>query len=348
MENDKIIKIKLKKITIVENEDVFDLTVEKNHNFFANGLLVHNCAEASLRPFTFCNLVTINGGENMTQEEFNNRCRVASFIATLQASYTDYHYLRDIWKKNTEKDSLIGISVTGIAHKDFSLLDKKESVKIVLEENERVSKLIGINKANRTTLEKPDGTTSLVLGTASGIHSWHSKYYKRRVRVGKDETIYQYLSYNNPELLEDDFFKPKTQAIITLPIEAPDGSIFRGDETAIEFLNRIKTFTKEWIVPGHRKGANMNNVSATVTVKDNEWDSVGEWCWKNKKFYTALSFLPYDGHSYVQAPFEEIDENTYFELKNSLKDFDIENIIEYSDETELQGEVACAGGACLI
>ena len=306
------------------------------------------CVEASLRAFTFCNLVTLNGMSIKDQDAFNKYCKAASFIATLQASYTDFHYLRDIWKKSTEKDALIGVSITGISSFDFTKLDVKLAAKIVTDENERVAKIIGINKASRTTLIKPEGTTSLVLGTSSGIHPWHSKYYLRRIRVGKNEAIYTYLSQNHPELLEDDFFKPNIQSIITVPQMAPEGAVLRKDESAISLLNKVKYFHTNWIKPGHRKGANTNNVSATITIKDNEWDETGEWLWNNKNSYTALSFLPYDDHTYVQAPFEDITKEKYDELISHLRNVDLSKIVEYDDQTLLQTELACAGGACEI
>lgn len=306
------------------------------------------CVEASLRAFTFCNLVTLNAMLIKSQEMLEEFVRKATFIATLQASYTDFHYLRDVWKKATEKDSLIGVSMTGISSIDFTQFDLKSAAKVVLDENERVAKILGINKASRTTLVKPEGTTSLVLGTSSGIHPWHDKYYLRRIRVGKNEAIYGYLLKNHPELLEDDFFKPNIQAIITVPQIAPDNAILRQDESALSLLNKVKYFHNNWIKPGHRKGSNTNNVSATITIKDDEWTETGEWLWDNKKSYTALSFLPYDDHTYVQAPFESITEDRYNELMKSLKEVHLENIQELSDETDLKGEVACGGNNCEI
>jgi len=349
METTKNIKFtRLKKRTLLRNEDVYDITVRDNHNFFANGVLVHNCAEVSLRAFQFCNLVTMNASVVSSQEELNEFAKAAAFIPTLQASYTDFHYLRDVWKKTTEKEALIGVSMTGIASGNLDELNIKEASKIVMDENERVSKLIGINKAARNTVIKPEGTTSLVLGTSSGIHPWHDKYYLRRIRVGKNEAIYSYLLKNYPELLEDDLFKPKIQAIITVPQAAPKNAVLRKNESALSLLNKVKYFHENWIKSGHRKGSNNNNVSATITIKDDEWDSTGEWLWDNKKSYTALSFLPYDDHTYVQAPFESITEEKYNELIKSLHEVHLENIHELSDETDLKGELACSGGACEI
>lgn len=305
------------------------------------------CAEISLRPFQFCNLVTINASDIEDQRDYNNRAAAASFIATLQAGYTDFHYLRDVWKRTTERDALIGVSMTGIASGTVLNLDMEEAANIVKQENERVSKLIGINPAARTTTVKPEGTSSLVLGSSSGIHAWHNDFYIRRIRVGKNEPIYQYLSIFHPELLEDEFFKPNLQAVIQVPQKAPKDAITRH-ESALSLLDRVGTVWSKWVSPGHRKGENKNNVSTTVTIKDGEWDSVGEWMWKNRMTYTALSVLPHDDHTYQQAPFEDISETEYEEMVKHIHEINLDNVIEIQDNTNLQGELACAGGACEI
>lgn len=305
------------------------------------------CAEISLRPFQFCNLVTINAGNVEGQDDLNARARAAAFVATLQASYTDFHYLRDIWKKTTEKEALIGVSMTGIASGAVLKLDMTEAAKIVLEENERVAEIIGINKAARTTTVKPEGTTSLVLGTSSGIHAWHNDFYIRRIRVGKNESIYKYLSRNHPEIVEDDYFKPTQQAVIQLPQRAPEGAITR-DETAIDLLTRVEKVYSDWVTAGHRSGANKNNVSTTVNIKETEWKEVGEWMWNNRENFTALSVLPHDGGTYTQAPFEDISKREYDRLVKHLHDINLSRVVEEEDDTDLQNELACAGGACEI
>jgi len=305
------------------------------------------CAEISLRPFQFCNLTTIHAGDVETQDDLNARAKAASFIGTLQASYTNFHYLRDVWKRTTEKEALIGVSMTGIASGAVLTLDMKLAANIVKEENARVAALIGTNPASRCTTVKPEGTSSLVLGTSSGIHSWHSEYYTRRVRVGKNESIYNYLLINHPELVKDEFFKPNIQAVIEVPQKAPDGAITR-QESALDLLHRVSKVWKEWVKPGHRKGANKNNVSVTVTMKPEEWADVGEWMWANRDNFTALSVLPYADHSYVQAPFEDITEEQYTEMVKSLHAINLDNVVEITDDTTLQGEVACGGGACEI
>jgi ribonucleoside-diphosphate reductase alpha chain len=223
----------------------------------------------------------------------------------------------------------------------------KEAAKVACDENERLAKVLGINKAARVTTVKPSGTTSLVLGTSSGIHAWHDDYYIRRIRLGKNEALYAYLSMYHPEMLEDDFFKPTLQSIVSVPQRAPEGSITRK-ESAMDMLERIKTINKNWIKPGHRKGANMHNVSATVTIKQDEWGTVGEWLYENKEYFTALSFLPEDLGSYKQPPYETITKEEFEAVVSSLHSVDLSKVIEFVDNTSLMDQQACAGGACEI
>lgn len=303
------------------------------------------CCEIALRPYQFCNLCEVNMNDLESQEDLNERSKAAAFIGTLQASYTDFHYLRDVWKKTTEKDALIGVSGTGIASGAYKNLDLEEAANAVVEENKRVAQMIGINPATRTTCVKPAGTSSMVLGTASGIHGWHDKHFLRRMRVGKNESIYGYLVKHLPELVEDDYLKPTQQAVVSIPVEAPEGAIYR-DESPIELLERIKLFNEKWIKPGHIKGDNTHNVSATISLKEDEWKDVGEWMWSNREFYNGLSVLPFDNGSYKQAPFEPITKQKYNSLLKHLTAIDLTKVKEVEDETNLSGEAACAGGSC--
>lgn len=310
-------------------------------------MLGNPCYEASLKPFTFCNLVTMNVSTVESQEDFEARCWAASFISTLQASYTDFHYLRDIWTTNTEKDALLGVSMTGLASKWFlDNVDLTAGAREVLATNEITAKKIGINKAARTTLVKPDGTSSLLLACSSGIHAWYASYYIRRIRVGKNEAIYQYLSIYNPSILEDDKTLQNT-AIISIPVKSPDGAITR-EESPIDLLSRVKRVHNEWIVPGHRKGSNTHNTSVTISIKPEEWDTVGEWMWENRENYNGISVIPFDNGNYVQPPFEEITKEEYEERIKHIDNIDLSMVFESLDNTNLSGEVACGGGACEI
>jgi ribonucleoside-diphosphate reductase alpha chain len=305
------------------------------------------CCEIALRSYQFCNLCEVNVSNVESQEDLNERVRVGAFIGTLQAAYTDFHYLRDIWRKTTEKDALLGVGMTGIGSGAILAYDLKKAADLAKVENARVAEIIGVNKAARVTTVKPSGTSSLVLGTSSGIHAWHNDFYIRRIRVGKNEAIYNYLAINHPELVEDDFFKPTIQAVISVPQKAPAGSILRT-ENVMDMLERTKKFNMQWVKKGHRKGANTNNVSATVSINENEWEQVGQWMWENRDTFNGLSVLPYFGGSYTQAPFEDITEEQFNEMAQHLHNIDLSKIVEFTDDTALMDQAACAGGACEI
>tara|TARA_R100000664_G_C2758320_1_gene147101 strand:- start:1376 stop:3244 length:1869 start_codon:yes stop_codon:yes gene_type:complete len=305
------------------------------------------CCEIALRPYQFCNLTEVNVSDVETQGELNSRVKAASLIGTLQAGYTDFHYLRDVWRRTTEKEALIGVSMTGIASGKILNLDTTEASKVVKMENERVAKLIGIRKAARTTTVKPAGTTSLTLGTSSGIHAWHNDYYIRRLRVGKNEAIYTYLSIYHPDMIEDEYFRPHDTAVISIPQRAPEGAIMRT-ESALQLLRRVAKISNDWVNPGTRSGQNTHNVSATISIKEAEWADVGEWMWENRKVYNGLSVLPYDGGTYKQAPFEDCSKETYEAMLATLEEVDLTKVIEVDDNTDLSGELACSGGACEI
>jgi ribonucleoside-diphosphate reductase alpha chain len=305
------------------------------------------CCEIALRPYQFCNLCEVNVSNIESQEDLNERVKVAAFIGTLQAGYTSFHYLREIWRETTEKDALIGVSMTGIGSGKVLNYDMKKAASLVKRENTRVSKLLDINQAARTTCVKPAGTTSLTLGTSSGIHAWHNDFYIRRIRVGKNEAIYSHLQIHHPELVQDEYFRPHDTAVIEIPQSAPKGSILRT-ESAFQLLERVKKVAQEWVNSGHRKGSNSHNVSATISLREHEWDAAGEWMWENKSHYNGLAVLPYDGGSYIQAPFEDITEERYHEMLNSLKEINLSGVIELDDNTDLSGELACAGGTCEI
>jgi len=317
--------------------------------FFTNDLELgtNPCAEISLNSFQFCNLVEINASDLKDQHDFEERTAAAAFIGTLQASYTDFHYLRPEWKEVTEREALLGIGMTGVASGAVLSLDMPEAAEVAYRVNRSTADEIGINPSARITTIKPSGTSSIVLGCSSGVHTWHSDYYIRRMKVGKTEALYTYLSINHPELLEDSISDSR-EAYVCVPIAAPKGSITRHSESAIQFLERVKLLHEKWIKPGHVYGENTHNVSASVTMKPNEWGIVGEWLWENQNHYNGLSFMPQDLGSYKQTPFEDTDEATYLEMSKGLSKINVANIVEINDNTNLMGEAACAGGACEI
>jgi len=303
------------------------------------------CCEIALRPYQFCNLCEVNVSDVTSQEDLNNRVAVAAFFGTLQAGFTDFHYLRPIWQKTTQKDALLGIGMTGIASGEILKYDLDVAAHIAKLMNSMISNVLGINEAARITCVKPSGTTSCVLGTSSGIHAWHNDYYLRTIRFGKTEDVASYLIVNHPEICEDDVLRPQDTLCVRIPIKAPEGSIFRT-ETAIDTLERVKKFATEWIKPGHISGDNTHNVSATISVKPEEWLPVGEWMWDNKEYYNGLSVLPYFGGSYKQAPFEDITKEEYETRINSLKNIDLTKVVELDDSVDFGQVAACAGGAC--
>ena len=317
--------------------------------FWTNDLDIgtNPCCEVSLRSAQFCNLTEVNVSDVESQDDLNARCRAAAFLGTLQAGYTDFHYLRPIWKENTEKDALLGVGMTGIGSGRVLAFNLIEAAEQVNQENERVAGIIGINKATRTTVVKPSGTSSLTVGSSSGIHAWHNDYYIRRMRVGKNEALYGYIKNNFADLVEDCKFKPHLESVISFPQKAPEGSIIRT-EPAMHLLERVKRFNQEWIHAGYREGANHHNVSVTVSIKEEEWKSVGQWMWDNRKYYTGISVLPYDSGTYIQAPFEDCTKEQFDQMIGMLHDINLDDVREGTDNTSFNDQVACAGGACEV
>jgi len=305
------------------------------------------CCEIALKPMGFCNLTEVNVSDVVDQADLNARVRAGAFLGTLQAGYTDFHYLRQEWKDNAEEESLLGVGMTGIGSGAVLDLDLKEAANEAVQENISVASVIGINPAKRVTTVKPAGTSSMVLGSASGIHAWHNDYYLRRMRIGKDEALYQYLAKTNPALVEDEYFRPETQAVIGIPQKAPEGAILRT-ESYQELLERVKRFNLEWVRTGHMGGDNTHNVSCTISLKDDEWEGCGEWMWENQNDYNGISVLPFDGGTYIQAPFEDISLEQYQNLESSLESIDLSQVTEMKDNTDQSGEAACAGGVCEI
>jgi ribonucleoside-diphosphate reductase alpha chain len=305
------------------------------------------CCEISLNSNQFCNLTEMNVSDVETQEELNDMAKAASLIGTLQAAYTDFHYLRPEWEENTKREALIGVGQTGIGSGKVLKLDLAQSAQVVKDENERVAKLLNINPAARTTAVKPSGSSSLIVGSSSGVHAWHNDFYIRRMRVGKNEALYSYMAKNFPSLIEDCKFKPHLDAVMSFPQKAPEGSILRS-ESAHDTLERVKKFNKEWVQNGHRTGKNFHNVSCTISLRNREWESVQRWMWKNRADYTGISVLPYDGGSYVQAPFEDCTEETFNEMMKHLHNINLADVIEIDDNTALNDQVACGQGGCAI
>jgi len=322
------------------------------------------CCEIALRPYQFCNLCEVNVSDIESQVDLNDRVVGAAFFGTLQAGFTDFHYLRPIWQKTTQKDALLGIGMTGIGSGEILKYNLDIAANLAKVTNSMTSSTLGTNEAARLTCIKPSGTTSLVLGTASGIHAWHARYYLRTMRFNKNEDIASYLMVNHPELCEDDVLRPTDTVCVRIPVKAPEGSILRT-ETAIDTLERVKKFSLEWIKGGHINGDNTHNVSATISIgahvytmqedisidlfkMQTEWEVVGEWMWENRDVYNGLSVLPYFDHTYKQAPFEDITKEEYEKRISSIHSVDLTKVIELDDAVDFGAIQACGGGQCDI
>jgi ribonucleoside-triphosphate reductase len=305
------------------------------------------CCEIALRDKQFCNLTTINFGTVRTQDDLNRRARYAAILGTLQAGFVDMHYLGDEWERNCREEALLGISLTGIGDNGrYREFDFQEAAGVAKSTNQEIAKAVGINAASRITCIKPEGTSSLVLGTASGVHGRHAPYYIRRTRHNPEEPLIGYLARVIPALVVENKSEPG-KLILEIPQRSPEGSITR-DESALDTLERLKFFRQNWVEPGHVAGINTHNVSTTVSIRDNEWSRVGNWLWHNRFYYNGIAVLPWDGGSYVQPPFEDCTKETFEKMFSLLSEINLSQVTEIDDLTNLAGELSCAGGKCEI
>jgi ribonucleoside-triphosphate reductase len=306
------------------------------------------CCEIALEPYQMCNLTEINATLITTQSEFNKATSDATFIGTLQAGYTDFHYLNPKWRETCERGALLGVSMTGIASLTVTKLDMEEAALVAKSTNKYVAELIGINPSERITCVKPAGTTSLVLGCSSGIHAWHNDYYIRRMRAGKDEELAQYMMRVAPALVEQDVMVAH-QVVLSFPQKAPDGACVRT-ESIDDLLERVKLVSTNWVHAGHNTGDNKHNVSCTISVQDGEWEALTAWMWVNRNSYNGISVLPYFGAAaYPQLPFEDCTKEVYESLLPHLLNINIDEVFEKDGGAiNLVAENACGGGACEV
>jgi ribonucleoside-diphosphate reductase alpha chain len=307
------------------------------------------CCEISLNANQFCNLSIVNQTGIKDKKDFLSRIYSAAFLGTLQASYTNFPYLSDRWRVMTEKEALIGVSFTGIADSNGIVTDEwlREGAQLVLDVNEKYAKKIGINIAARTTTVKPEGTSSCVLMSSSGIHARKSPYYLRRVQINKDDALYMYLNAVIPGLIEDAKGVPNT-AVITIPQESPANAPTEVTETAMDLFERVMLYSDNWINPGHRSGDNKHNVSCTISASNEEWDKLATAMWKNRDRYNGISLFPKDDSTYEQAPFEVCTKEKFEEYSNLVNEIDLTKVKEFENNTTLAESVACGGGACEI
>lgn len=301
------------------------------------------CSEIILRDKQFCNLTEVVVREEDTRDSLLKKVKLATVLGTIQSTLTDFQFLSEEWKKNTEDERLLGVSLTGIM--DCKLTNNPDP--LLLEElrdaaretNKQLSKELGILPSASITCVKPSGTVSQLVDSASGIHARHNAYYIRRVRIDKKDPVYPFLKEKGFPV-EDEVFRPDSTAVFSFPMKAPKGAITRNDMTAIEQLNLWLVYQRHWC---------EHKPSVTITVTDNEWPEVGAWVWKYFDEVSGISFLPHSNHTYQQAPYEDITEDQYKELLSKMPgDINWEELIEKDDNTEGSQTLACVGGSCEI
>ena len=302
------------------------------------------CSEIILRPYQFCNLTEAVVRYDDTEETLLRKVRIASILGTIQATFTKFPYLRKVWQRNTEEERLLGVSLTGIY--DNPLLttqgDKLNELLSRLREearraNEEYAALLGIPKSAAITCVKPSGTVSQLVDSASGIHPRHSAFYIRRVRGDKKDPLTQFLiSQGIPS--EDDVYKPTQTTVFSFPIKAPAG-ITRADVTPISHLALWLTYQQHWC---------EHKPSVTISVEEKDWPSVGAWTWDNFSEISGVSYLPYDGGTYRQAPYEECTEEEYNQLKAKVPTINWNEFKEVTDNVEGAQQLACSAGSCEI
>lgn len=310
---------------IIDKLDVYDCTVEDIHAFDNDSVYVHNCVEVGMWPvdeesgksgWQGCNLSTINCSSIEDEDDFYERCKAAAIIGTLQAGFTKLDYLGDISCRIFAREALLGVSLTGTMEKHELVLTEKvlkNGAKIAVETNKLMSKAIGINQAARVTCLKPEGTSSSMLGTSSGIHPHHAKRYIRHVQANVLEAPYQHFKSYNPQACEKSSWSANnTDEVVKFPIEVPDGAKLKNQLPAIEMLTVVKETQKNWVYSGKNRSLCTqeylsHNVSNTVTVKPDEWDDVTKYIYDNRKYFAGISLIPQSGDKdYPQAPFTTV------------------------------------------
>jgi len=354
----------------------FKAIVERTKQFGEPGFVFANhpwqmfnpCFEIGFIPVTedgvcgvqFCNLSSVNGAQITTQASFLEAVEAATIIGTLQASYTDeLRYLNQAAKKLTEQEALLGVSITGVMDNPEVLLNKEnqaEAAKHAVSINDLWARKLGINPAARVTCIKPEGTSSLVLRSASGIHPHHARRYFRRVQCNKMDPVYKYFKSINPHMCEPGVWSAnKTDDVITFPLTVSDQAMVKADLDATKHLEIVKSTQQSWVLEGVNKEHNnkpvTHNVSCTILVKDDEWDTVIDYLFDNREFFSAVSLLPLIGDKlYKQAPLEAVttqaDEELWSKLVTGYTPVDYRKLKEEEDTTRVQESAACAGGKC--
>ncbi len=309
-----------------------------------------------LSGWQMCNLSTINGAIIQTVDDFLVACVHAAVIGTLQAAYTNIPYLGPVTRYLNERDALLGVSICGFMDNPEILFNPsvlERGARLCRAANRIVAGVLGIRPAARVTCVKPEGTASLLLGAASGIHPHHARHYFRRVQANRRDAVYRHFHSVNPHMTEASIYRPNTDDVITFAVEAPAHAILRDDISAVDFLHFVQLAQQHWVLNGEAESTRSpglhHNVSNTCTVKAGEWDAVADFIWRHREHFTGVSLLAHDGDKrYAQAPREAVTNADDAARWNRLlyQPVDYTTLVEKTDETALKDVVACAGGAC--
>ncbi|MCF7687387.1 MAG: recombinase [Cephaloticoccus sp.] len=334
----------------------WELSAEEQSALFRYGYKGDLPGTTRLSGFQHCNLTTINGHAAGSAAAFYQACLAATAIGTLQAAYTDMPYLGAVTRLLNEHDALLGVSICGFMDNPGVLFDQevlKQGADLCRAANRLMAELIGIRSAAKICTCKPEGTASLILNAASGIHPHHARRYFRRVQANRMEPVYRFFKAANPQMTEVSVYNPDTDDVIIFPIEAPKKAILRKDLNAVQFLELVKLVQQYWVIAGgdpqSRSPDLHHNVSNTCTVHPDEWDQVADFIWSNRRFFTGISLLQDAGDkAYAQAPREEVTVEADVHKWNLLRPHrvDYTQMREATDETDLKAAPACAGGAC--
>ena len=327
------------------NREAARKTVEKYSHRDPNFEFGTNpCSEIVLRPYQFCNLSEVVVRHDDTKETLLRKVRLATILGTIQSTFTKFPYLRKVWQRNTEEERLLGVSLTGIYDNPL-LTTQGEELNALLTElreesrrtNEEFAALLGVPTSASITCVKPSGTVSQLVDSASGIHPRHSKFYIRRVRGDKKDPLTEFL-INQGVPNEDCVYKPTQTTVFSFPQRAPDGLV-RSDVTPISHLALWLTYQRYWC---------EHKPSVTISVEEKDWPAVGAWTWENFSEISGVSYLPYDGGTYRQAPYEECTEQEYNELKAKIPQVNWLDLKENTDNVEGAQMLACSAGSCEI
>jgi len=301
------------------------------------------CSEIILRDKQFCNLTEVIVRQGDKEEDLVRKIRLATILGTLQSNLTHFQFLSHEWKKNTEEERLLGVSLTGImdakitSNPDPKLLERLRDE--ARKTNHRYADQLDIPRSTSITCVKPSGTVSQLCDSASGIHARHNDYYIRTIRMDKKDPIYNFLKDSGVQV-EDEQFRPDSTAVFSFPMKAPKGAITRNDMTALEQLENWLVYQRHWC---------EHKPSVTISVKDDEWMEVGAWVWKYFDEISGISFLPHSDHTYVQAPYQDATKEDYDKLlKTTPKNIDWTKFVELDDNTVGAQTLACTGGSCEI